>query len=246
MRRQERIIDDLRSIVLVNKPPTSIDLALTNHRTTSQSTPKGHNAIGSRSSYADKVSSMVKRPPHSKAGKLNKPPTDKPTFQRFSESFRENERTVICTNVPESGAPSLQARHEEKQRWNEILKEVGLNLPAVNLTRLSRPPISPHTGEPRLLRFTLESMSAVEEVLLAVHQLRLRQSPIRVFAEIPWTERMRRREEKSTHQKLRDVNVVFIHGVPECTVETKTHECSQWRFFTGSHRAQNHADYQHY
>ncbi|KAF8568818.1 hypothetical protein P879_02560, partial [Paragonimus westermani] len=133
---------------------------------------------------------MAERPPHQKAGKLNKPPTDKPTFQRFSGSFRESERTVICTNVPESGAPSLQARHEEeKQRWNEILKEVGLNLPVVNLTRLSRPPISPHA------------------------------------------ERMRRREEKSTHLKLRDVNAVFIHGVPECTVmdivEAKTHECSQ-------------------
>ncbi|KAF8566198.1 hypothetical protein P879_10858 [Paragonimus westermani] len=126
-------------------PPTSIDLALTNHRTTPQLTPKDHNAIGSRSSYADKVSSMVERPPHSKAGKLNKPPTDKPTFQRFSGSFCESERTVICTNVPESGAPSLQARHEEeKQRWNEILKEVELKLPAVNLTRLSKPPISPH------------------------------------------------------------------------------------------------------
>ncbi|KAF8569718.1 hypothetical protein P879_01816 [Paragonimus westermani] len=77
-------------------------------------------------------------------------------------------------------------------------------------------------------------MSAVEEVLLAVHQLRLKQPPIRVFADIPWTERMRRREEKSTHQKLRDVNAVFIHRVPECTVmdtvEAKTHECSQWRF----------------
>ncbi|KAF8571510.1 hypothetical protein P879_05158 [Paragonimus westermani] len=77
-------------------------------------------------------------------------------------------------------------------------------------------------------------MSAVEEVLLAVHQLRLKQSPIRVFADIPWTERIRRREEKSTHQKLRDVNAVFIHGVPKCTVmdtvEAKTHECSQWRF----------------
>ncbi|KAF8567869.1 hypothetical protein P879_07165 [Paragonimus westermani] len=235
MRRQRRIIDDLRSIVLVNKPPTSMDLALTNHRTTSQPTPKDHNAIGNRSSYADKVSSMVERPPHSKAGKLNKPPTDKPTFQRFSGSFRGSERIVICTNVPESGAPSLQARYEEeKQRWNEILEEVGLNLPAVNLTRLSSPPISPHTGEPRLLRVTLESMSAVKEVLLAVHQLRLKQSPIRVSADIPWTERMRKREEKSTHQKLRDVRAVFIHGVPECTVmdtvEAKTHECSQWRF----------------
>ncbi|KAF8568447.1 hypothetical protein P879_08100 [Paragonimus westermani] len=94
---------------------------------------------------------MVERSSYSKAGKLNKPPTDKPTYQRFSESFRESERTVICTNVPESGAPSLQARHEEeKQRWNEILKEVGLNLPAVNLARLSRPPISPHASEPRL------------------------------------------------------------------------------------------------
>ncbi|KAF8570745.1 hypothetical protein P879_00907 [Paragonimus westermani] len=93
-------------------------------------------------------------------------------------------------------------------------------------------------------------MSAVEEVLPAAYQLRLKQSPIRVFADIPWTERMRRREEKSTHLKLRDVNAVFIHGVPECTVmdtvEAKTHECSQWRFFTGRHRAQNHADYQHY
>ncbi|KAF8570209.1 hypothetical protein P879_03703 [Paragonimus westermani] len=90
--------------------------------------------------------------------------------------------------------------------------------------------ISPHAGESRLLRVTLESMSAVEEVLPAVHQLRLKQSPIRVFADIPWTERMRRREEKSTHQKLRDVNAVLIHGVPECTVmdtvEAKTHECS--------------------
>ncbi|KAF8565212.1 hypothetical protein P879_09727 [Paragonimus westermani] len=178
---------------------------------------------------------MVERPPHSKAGKLKKPPTDKPTFQRFSGSSRESERTVICTNVPESGTPSLQARHEEeKQRWNEILKEVGPNLPAVNLTRLSRPRISPHAGEPRLLRVTLESMSAVEEVSLAVHQLRLKQFPIRVFADIPWTERMRRREEKSTPQKLRDVSTVFVHGVPECTVtdtvESRTHECSQWRF----------------
>ncbi|KAF8561739.1 hypothetical protein P879_08292 [Paragonimus westermani] len=175
---------------------------------------------------------MAERPPHQKAGKLNKPPTDKPTFQRFSGSFRESERTVICTNVPESGAPSLQARHEEeKQRWNEILKDVGLNLPVVNLTRLSRRPISLHAGEPQLLRVTLESMTAVEEVFLTVHRLRLKQSPIRVFADIPWTERMRRREEKSTHLKLRDVNAVFIHGVPECTVmdtvEAKTHECSQ-------------------
>ncbi|KAF8563962.1 hypothetical protein P879_10300 [Paragonimus westermani] len=210
MRRQERIIDDLRSIVLVNKPPTSIDLALTNHRTPSQPTPKDHNAIGGRSSYADKVSSMVERPPNSKAGKLNKPPTDKPTFQRFSGSFRESERTVICTNVPESGALSPQARHEEeKQRWSEILIEVGLNFPVGNLTRLSRPPISPHAGEPRLLRVTLEALSAVEEVLLAVYQLRLKQSPITVFADIQWTERMRRREEKSTHLKLRDVNAVF-------------------------------------
>ncbi|KAF8570746.1 hypothetical protein P879_00908 [Paragonimus westermani] len=141
MRLQERIIDDLRFIALVNKPPTSTDLALTNHRTTSQPTPKDHNAIGSRSCYADKVSSMVERPPHSKAGKLNNPPTDKPTFQRFSGSFRESGRTIICTNVPESRSPSLQARHEEeKQRWNEILKEVGLNFPVVDLTRLSRPP----------------------------------------------------------------------------------------------------------
>ncbi|KAF8569012.1 hypothetical protein P879_02760 [Paragonimus westermani] len=198
MRRQERIIDDLRSIVLVNKPPTSIDLTLTNHRTTSQTTPKNHNAV--------EVVMLT--------------------------SFRESERTVICTNVSESGAPSLQARHEEgKQRWNEILKEVGLNLPAGNLTRLPSPPISPHAGEPRLLKVTLESMSAVGEVLLAVHQLRLKQSPIRVFADILWTERMRRRKEKSTHQKLRDFNAVFIHGVPECTVmdtvEAKTHECSQ-------------------
>ncbi|KAF8571511.1 hypothetical protein P879_05159 [Paragonimus westermani] len=116
MRRQERIIDDIRSIVLVNKPPTSIDLALTNHRTTSQPTPKDYNAIGSRSSSADKVSSMVERPSHSKVGKLTKPPTGKPTFQRFSGSSRESERTVICTNVPESGAPSLQARHEEEKQ----------------------------------------------------------------------------------------------------------------------------------
>ncbi|KAF8560893.1 hypothetical protein P879_03012 [Paragonimus westermani] len=192
---------------------------------------------------------MVERPPHSKAGKLNKPPTDKPTFQRFSGSFRESERTVIRTNVPESGAPSLQARHEEeKQRWNEILKEVGLNLPAVNLTRLSRPPISPHASEPRLLRVTLESMSAVEEVLLTAHRLRLKQSPISVCGHP--VDRANAKTRRKVYTSEVEMSTLFLYmesrSALSWTLWKRKPMSAHNGVFTGSHRAQNHADHQHY
>lgn len=143
--------------------------------------------------------------------------------------------TLICSNIPESDSPSLRERQEaDKKSWSELCSVLEVNIHPVQLTRLSRPPKSPHAGEPRLLRVLLKNESDVETVLLAAFKLRLAKSVIRIYPDIPWRDRQLRKEDHKKDTRIDDFRAVFVHGVPELNdtdeLKNKQHDCSEWRY----------------
>ena len=148
----------------------------------------------------------------------------------FVESF-----TLICTNVPESESPSLRERQEaDRKSWSDLCSVLELDVHPVQLTRLSRPPRSPHAGEPRLLRVLMKNESDVETVLLSAFKLRLAKSVIRIYPDIPWRERKHRKDEAKVVTMDDDLRSVFVHGVPELKdadeLKNKQHDCTEWKY----------------
>lgn len=164
------------------------------------------------------------------------PAKSPPAPGRKTETKKQQETlTVICTNIPEPTSTSLATRREEEmQRWSALCKQLGTNVKPTTLTRLSRKKDSPHAGEPRLLRVTLEDMSDVETILLASYLLKETGST-RIYPDIPWTERVKR-QAAEPHSAAEDKNkrAILIHGVPELEDTDKAanhlHDCGEWSY----------------
>ena len=143
--------------------------------------------------------------------------------------------TLICTNIPESESPSLRERQEaDRKSWSELCSVLELDVHPVQLTRLSRPPTSPHAGEPRLLRVLMKNESDVETVLLSAFKLRLAKSIIRIYPDIPWKERKILKDGAKFVTMDVDLRSVFVHGVPELKdadeLKNKQHDCTEWKY----------------
>lgn len=143
--------------------------------------------------------------------------------------------TIICTNVAEPKSISLKARHEEElKNWQTVCQSMGLNIHPSSLTRLSRPRSSPHAGEPRLLRVTLKNMKDVEDILLSSHLLRNESTAVRIFPDIPWSERQKIRKDPITAKTVHGKKMLMIHGIPESNDDNgwnkKEHDHHEWKF----------------
>lgn len=142
---------------------------------------------------------------------------------------------MICSNVPEATATSLEGRRkEEEAHWAKLCSQMGINVRAVALTRLVRKNESPHATKPRLLRAVLNSSGDVESVLLAAYLLKGKTEE-RIFPDIPWIERQKLRQLPPSEERAeRDKRAIFIHGVPESpdsnAVSQYQHDCREWQF----------------
>ena len=84
--------------------------------------------------YSNKLTLPKKHPTH---------PNTKKTHETTS---------VICSKFPEPTATSLAGRREEDQcHWNKLCQTMGVQANPTSMTRLTRKPNSPHSGEPRLM-----------------------------------------------------------------------------------------------
>lgn len=84
------------------------------------------------------------------------------------------------------------------------------------------------------MRVTLKSLRDVENVLLSAHLLRASSSKIRIFPDIPWTERQGAKKNKENWKQANDKKSIFVHGIPELNdtdmSKNATHDCQQWSF----------------
>lgn len=165
-----------------------------------------------------------------------RPKNKRPTENRSKQNFVPRDQlTVICSNVPEAEASSLEGRRkQEETAWAELGTLMGTVTKPQALTRLSRKPDSANANKPRLLRITLNSPEEVEQVLLAAHVLKGK-TVIRIFPDIPWTERQKLRQLPPAEERAeRDKRAIFVHGVPESTatsdVEKYRHDCHEWQY----------------
>ena len=143
--------------------------------------------------------------------------------------------TIICTHVPESQHLSLKDRHQDElKHWTDVCRNMNLTIVPKSLTRLPRPPSSPHSGEPRLLRVTLQSQNDIEEVLLSAHLLKESGSNVRIFPDIPWHERRKRQTDPQSAKTEEMKKAIFIHGIPESTeinpFRKLEHDRREWQF----------------
>ena len=150
--------------------------------------------------------------------------------------------SLTCTNVSESGATLFDAkRKHDLHCWYELCAQMALDpIKPASVTRLSRRPSSPHRGQPRLLRVTLQGEADVESALL--HSYLINTSPdiaCRIYADIPWWER-------KTNNYLNKTNLrtLTLLGIPEDVVTAAAHEriehdYKQWRYIADTLGTQN-------
>ncbi|CAH8665644.1 unnamed protein product [Dicrocoelium dendriticum] len=102
------------------------------------------------------------------------------------------------------------------------------------MVRLVRHPNSIHYGDPRLFQVTLQSANEAEEVLLSATRLRTTSCTVRIFPDVPWSERQKRKQNPDDFRKRQDAKSVLVHGVPELKIssdlEAKAHDWDEWRF----------------
>ncbi|VDP78098.1 unnamed protein product [Echinostoma caproni] len=123
---------------------------------------------------------------------------------------------VICTNLPESTRRLLRERQQDElSRLTEVCTSMGVEAKPVSLTRLWRPPTSSHIGEPRLLRVTLASKEDVKNVLLSSFLTTDGSSNTRILPDIPWTERVHRRNDPNSARDADNSRAILTHGVPQ-------------------------------
>lgn len=77
-------------------------------------------------------------------------------------------------------------------------------------------------------------MDDVEEVLLSAHNLRTLSPKIRIFPDVPWSERQQKKDNPLTAKIVKDKKTVLIHGIPESqendTIKRRAHDCREWKF----------------
>lgn len=152
--------------------------------------------------------------------------------------------TIICSNVPEADSPCFKTRQAADQaQWQAICKSMNVNVVPENMVRLTRPPQSPHAGEPRLLRITLRSIADTESVLLSAYLLRNTSSAIRITPDTPWSERRARKQDDFDWKSDIDAKSIFIHGIPEARQQQENdgsmHDGEQWRFVQQQAKIEN-------
>jgi hypothetical protein len=159
------------------------------------------------------------------------------------KSLGSSDLSIICTNVPESNSTSIQGRSaDEQNQWETIVKSISAPLSPVSLTRLVRHHKSTHFGEPRLLRVTFKTEKDMEAVLLSSYKLRQEAHKIRIFPDVPWIDRQKRKNAPTTRDS-HDVKSVYIHGVPEVSPEdvgkTRDHDHTEWAYILTSLSLEN-------
>ena len=131
------------------------------------------------------------------------------------EKSGKSDCLVICTNVPESGADSLEKKQsDDLSQWDTLCHLLGVDARAVTTVRLHRPKTS-SDDRPRLLRVKLESTKAMREVLLHSSVLRHLDTSIRIYPYIPWEQRQRRHSDCINGLRAADRRAIYLHGVPE-------------------------------
>ena len=194
----------------------------------------GKNRVEDRLKNLERLVSRIAVPTHS-TGVKGQPAQRNPAGEQTRRSATFRDLNVICTNVPEVQSASLIDRHaEELIAWHDICSKMGLSIEPKSLTRLYRPQTSPHAGSPRMLRVTLNSSTEVESVLLSSFLLQKASSNIRIFADVPWSQRQANRLDPNCAKASRDKKSVFLHGVPELQSpdewSKKEHDRAEWSF----------------
>lgn len=164
-------------------------------------------------------------------------PKKAPVHSSKKENIRQqhNSLTVICSGVPESEANSIKEKMlDDRKQWDSLCQLINVQIKPASMTRLIRHPNSVHYGEPRLLQVTLHSGNDAEAVLLSATLLRTTSCTVRIFPDVPWTERQKRKHKPEDFRKQKDVQSILVHGVPELLSsnepEARAHDWDEWRF----------------
>ncbi|CAH8565474.1 unnamed protein product [Dicrocoelium dendriticum] len=125
-------------------------------------------------------------------------------------------------------------QQDDLNQWNLICDRIGARVKPTNITRVTRHPNSAHYGEPRILRITLASTDDVEAVLLSAYHLRGERSKIRIFPDVPWSERQREKNNLDDRNTASWRKTTLVHDVPELLTardeEAHAHDLEEWRY----------------
>ena len=158
--------------------------------------------------------------------------------------------SVICTNVSECNETLLanKQKHDERQ-WLELCSQMSLGpIQPISLIRLSRPAQSLHMDKPRLLKIVVETEKELEDILLSAYLLRDAEgNKTRVFADIPYAERIKQSQQEKQPCMHKDQNrSLIILNVPEDSSDSSKssdikHDLEQWKYISDSIQASNEA-----
>lgn len=205
--------------------PTYSSVAATEHSSSGKSPQKNNNTVG-----------CITAP-------KNPPSNTNPKKQVRTEPLRSNPPTegiyrlsVVLFNVPEPTATDLAKREaHDSEQWDCICTKLGLPTSnPVQLQRLSRgnTPLAEIDNRPRLLKVSFQNSMHVERVLLSAATSPNLLHPIRIRADLTRSERLRRAQEDSTHNRnASQRRCVILRGIPENTEgNTTLHEIQQWNY----------------
>lgn len=240
LKRQLSVLSEAVNLLSQSSQP-KIDALLTTQRDTKRATqpPKRRSTVASQK--------VNLNPAPQRQVATNSQPHQKPRPQPHNceLKLKPTSNAIICTGVPEGTSHLFQSCNvHDQEQWAHICQILHLaEVKPICLTRLSRPKTSPHADEPRLLRVDLPNGLVVEDVLLASHYLSGdSNSPIRVFADVPWTERTKSRTTNASDlpngsqpkQSNARPRAVIIHGMAEPyetdSPDQHNHDREQWRY----------------
>ncbi|CAH8556431.1 unnamed protein product [Dicrocoelium dendriticum] len=165
---------------------------------------------------------------------LSKPPElrakiIKPTLGRQNQAAL----TLVCTNVPESKSGTIKGKlQDDRNQWSSICEAIGIRVEPAMLQRVARHPTSVHSGEPRILRVTLNSADERETVLLSAVRLSNSPSGVRILPDLAWKDRAKEAVEQRSVATRNSKKLILANGITELLHafdhDAQTHDREQW------------------